>query len=615
MPHTRTDDTYSHPDDHARRDFLRLGWAVASGAALPTALYGCFGGDGTAETFVEPQILSSVDGLLDLTLTVAYLKTMLDGKAVNLRSMFGSIPAPTLRVNVGDTLRILVDNRLPPNRTSGFGPVKHLRYPNSMNLHTHGLHVTPGLVSENPKVYGDFVMDDPDSGIQPGGTRQHEFAIGAGHPPGAYWYHPHLHGSTAMQVGSGMAGALLIKGAIDKVPEIAAARERVFMFQAPISDASGALESFSQTADNGGVAAPNASIPTGEPPFLINGIRRPRLVMRRGEVQNWHFVNAAIFKFLNLSLDGHPLQLYSFDGNTRSALKPIGPITPNPGSYKLEGIVLAPGNRASVLVKAGAPGTYLLRTLNVLVGDSGKTPTPEKPITGAGVPEDIVAEVVVIDEPLSMALPPGPLPVPAALAPITDQELAAAGGLKRMVVFRAVDNPDPNASFTSLPVKLPITLPPASDVVHPGDELNDWIYQDDNTPLANTVLGVGSSGTLASPNPAPPGALTEIIPFQSTRALKQVVALGSVEEWTVFNMNFIKHPFHIHVNPCWVVRINGLPIEPYWADTIALPSGSPAAPGSVTFRSRFVDFKGAYVMHCHMLAHEDMGMMQTVEVV
>jgi FtsP/CotA-like multicopper oxidase with cupredoxin domain len=80
-------------------------------------------------------------------------------------------------------------------------------------------------------------------------------------------------------------------------------------------------------------------------------------------------------------------------------------------------------------------------------------------------------------------------------------------------------------------------------------------------------------------------------------------------------MDFIKHPFHIHVNPCWVVKINDKPIDPYWADTIALSSGTPKNPGSVTFRSRFLDFKGAYVMHCHMLAHEDMGMMQTVEVV
>ena len=125
---------------------------------------------------------------------------------------------------------------------------------------------------------------------------------------------------------------------------------------------------------------------------------------------------------------------------------------------------------------------------------------------------------------------PAALPVPAVLAPITDQELAAAGGLRRTIVFRAVDNPDPNASFTGLPVKLPITLPPASDVVHPGDELNDWIYQADNTPLANTVLGVGSESTRSSPNPATPGELIEIIPFQSARAVKQTVALGSVEE-------------------------------------------------------------------------------------
>ena len=302
-------------NQYSRRDFLQFSWTLGAGLALPPVLYGCGSGGGGSslaplpeETFVQPQVLASVNGRLDVTLTLAYLRTTLDNKAVNLRSMFGSIPAPTLRVNVGDTLRVLVDNRLPPNPPSN-QPAKHLRYPNSMNLHTHGLHVNPGLVSHNPDVYGDFVMDDPNLGIQPGRTRQHEFAIRPDHPPGAYWYHPHLHGSTAMQVGSGMAGAILIKGAIDQVPEIAAAQERVFMFQAPISDASGMLESFSQVADNGGIAAPNDSVPSGEPPFLINGVRRPRLVMRRGEVQNWHFVNAAIFKFLNLSLDGHPQYL------------------------------------------------------------------------------------------------------------------------------------------------------------------------------------------------------------------------------------------------------------------------------------------------------------------
>jgi len=78
------------------------------------------------------------------------------------------------------------------------------------------------------------------------------------------------------------------------------------------------------------------------------------------------------------------------------------------------------------------------------------------------------------------------------------------------------------------------------------------------------------------------------------------------------------HPFHIHVNPCWVTRLdvpdengvlhNILP-EPVWLDTIQVPR----AGGRAVFRSRFPDFTGMWVHHCHILAHEDTGMMQLVE--
>src|SRR5262249_14423725 len=154
------------PHDRSRRDFLRLGWTLAAGAALPPLINGCMDGEVTTapdprETFVEPQTLSSVNGRLDVTLKLAYLKTTLNGKSVTLRNMYGTIPAPTLRVNAGDTLRILLVNQLPANPPST-EPVTHLRYPNSTNLHTHGLHVAPGIVS--PGVYGDYVMDDPKLG-------------------------------------------------------------------------------------------------------------------------------------------------------------------------------------------------------------------------------------------------------------------------------------------------------------------------------------------------------------------------------------------------------------------------------------------------------------------
>jgi hypothetical protein len=77
------------------------------------------------------------------------------------------------------------------------------------------------------------------------------------------------------------------------------------------------------------------------------------------------------------------------------------------------------------------------------------------------------------------------------------------------------------------------------------------------------------------------------------------------------------HPFHIHVNPCWVSRIdvpdeNGrlhnILDQPQWMDTMVIPR----AGGRVVFRSRFPDYTGTWVNHCHFLLHEDFGMMQDV---
>jgi hypothetical protein len=79
------------------------------------------------------------------------------------------------------------------------------------------------------------------------------------------------------------------------------------------------------------------------------------------------------------------------------------------------------------------------------------------------------------------------------------------------------------------------------------------------------------------------------------------------------------HPFHMHVNPLWVTRIevpddqgrlHNVLDEPCWMDTVSIPRG-----GRVVLRSRFADYTGMWVNHCHILMHEDHGMMQAVEVV
>ena len=97
--------------------------------------------------------------------------------------------------------------------------------------------------------------------------------------------------------------------------------------------------------------------------------------------------------------------------------------------------------------------------------------------------------------------------------------------------------------------------------------------------------------------------------FDATR-VDQVVKRGDVEEWIIRNISKELHPFHIHVNDFQVMAING---KPYRArseqDIVTLPMG-----GNVRIRMRYATFLGAYVYHCHILAHEDNGMMGVLDV-
>ncbi len=86
--------------------------------------------------------------------------------------------------------------------------------------------------------------------------------------------------------------------------------------------------------------------------------------------------------------------------------------------------------------------------------------------------------------------------------------------------------------------------------------------------------------------------------------------LGHMEEWTLKNIDSEDHPFHIHQNDFQVTKINGIE-QPFrnYNDTFIIPRG-----GEITIRQRYTDFTGKWVYHCHILLHEDHGMMGTIEV-
>jgi FtsP/CotA-like multicopper oxidase with cupredoxin domain len=88
------------------------------------------------------------------------------------------------------------------------------------------------------------------------------------------------------------------------------------------------------------------------------------------------------------------------------------------------------------------------------------------------------------------------------------------------------------------------------------------------------------------------------------------VALGSVEEWRIVNSSGMDHPFHLHVWPMQVMDVGGhIPTAPTWQDVVNVPARS-----STIVRIAFEDFGGTAVYHCHILDHEDMGMMGIIEV-
>lgn len=94
------------------------------------------------------------------------------------------------------------------------------------------------------------------------------------------------------------------------------------------------------------------------------------------------------------------------------------------------------------------------------------------------------------------------------------------------------------------------------------------------------------------------------------------IKLNTVEEWTFTNTTAEYHPFHIHIQPFQVISVNGVPVKGVeYRDTMPIPPMENGVPGKVVIRQRYTDFTGRFVIHCHILVHEDLGMMAPVQVV
>jgi FtsP/CotA-like multicopper oxidase with cupredoxin domain len=507
------------------------GLRAAGGIGALSALAACGGGGGSGRpvvTFSQPQELRSVSGTLNYPLSIVdatnSVGTATAKGVVNFRSRTynGLLSGATLRVKAGDTLTIPISNALPAN----VGPIppdqNTPHHFNSTNMHTHGFHVSPG----EDNVYVE---------IHPSQNFTYTYHIPHDHPAGTMWYHPHKHGSTAMQLMSGMSGVIIVEGDasngdLKSVPQLSLADEVVFN----VNELN--LMGLSLPPQLNPYLVPEYVTPSpfarGDTVFVVNGQFRPRLGVAPGQVVRVRMLNSSARNTLPISIEGNDMYLCALDGITIPNMRTVSEIT------------LAPANRADVLIKISTPGTYEIRKGPFTAGG------------GAPVPADILAYIDVAGTPYDMPLPAGPLPVPTSLPDIAPAEVT---------------------------------------------ELRPLIYNV-NMPAGGPLIG----GTAA------PNFTINGVRFDAG-VINEMINIGAVIQWTLTNPSSVWHPHHIHIHPFQVVAtsdgmLNGIPLlGPTWADTVNIPPM-----GSVTLRQRFPDNPGLFVIHCHILVHEDIGMMQNV---
>ncbi|KAI7841496.1 hypothetical protein COHA_004889 [Chlorella ohadii] len=526
-----------------------------------------------------------------------------DAAGAAAHNIFG----PTLRLKGGQTALItLVNNLTKPVEPAGLAvPLNGFAHAADTNLHNHGLHTSPGVASQaEAGIYKGhdnifYTLEGKAKAASPTKSQRFTISVPRDHMPGMAWYHPHKHGSTTIQVPTSN-GLIIVEDDPAFLPDasgcteirtlLASAPETILHFallplKAPTRSTrvppggGGANGAFNRPA-NYQIDDPNLQIassmslpanplmPAGGQPagtysntdfVLVNGGWQPVIAMQAGRYQRWRLAWATIKRFASLAIvdpsSGKPapceLLLLATDGVYLMQIP-----------RKVDHAFLSPGNRAELLVKcSGAAGKkYVLRAqapqVSPLKCDLGSTPN--------AFVQDTLA-TIVLQTGTAQASPKLKACQPARAGyaqDLRDPALAAAGAIAKLV-------------------RQPVT------------------FTMQGQPYGCLVNGQ----SLSFPDPAPID-----------------LPLGKVVEWSVNHVAV--HPLHTHTNPFQLQELlpaNLLPGCQYsswfeagdYYDVLNLPMMSQGATARIRLQPG--EFPGYAVMHCHTLAHEDVGCIKVMK--
>jgi FtsP/CotA-like multicopper oxidase with cupredoxin domain len=517
----------------------------------------------------SPQDLRSQDGVLEVNLS---FRNSLDAAGL-MRYCYmtdDGIQSPTLRVHPGDLLILHLKNELalpspaPAHVHANPGACgSGMMSESATNLHLHGL-VIPPVCHQDDALNTLIQPTDP--------AFEYRVRIPRDQPPGLYWYHPHPHGSSEAQVLGGASGALIVEGIEQANRLIAGLPERVIV-----------LRDQRVTSTRADPAKPGKDLSLNFVPVTYPDYALAVIQMRPSERQFWRVLNASADTYVDLKLlfDGKPqfLGVIALDGI------PIGLADGKPRNHVLweSHIALPPAGRAEFVVNgppAGIPAS--LATQAVLTG----------PTTG----------------------PAAALPAPAATAATGavpaagDDDNSPPRPLAAIVTSSSAEEPASILPASGLQLQPPSRPPLAS--VKPVRERKLYFSEEPQDPKAAnspTIFYITEEGK--TPKAFDPASSAPDI----------VVHQGDVEDWTIENRSTETHAFHIHQTHFMVVESHGVPVdEPYLRDTINVQfwNGYSTQFPSVKLRMDFRDpnIVGTFPYHCHILQHEDGGMMGTIRV-
>ena len=419
------------------------------------------------------------------------------------------------------------------------------------NFHYHGSHAPDQSTADNVYV-----------SIEPGETVDINIPISTYENSVGYnWYHPHKHHVSKEQVEAGLAGAIMVGDPLEPWPQYKDVLTQVNM---TISEVNISVDGQYKVMTGDDSSSKYGDGYTEGWQKRINGQMNPIIRVRPGETQVWSMGQFGARGATNFVIADDNLQnpwsatILARDG--ASAF--VHPYTVELGASELRMndisalTVISPGNRITMAVTAPTtPGTYYF-----MDGWGGE----EARVNAGGEGYYyVLATLVVEGDAVTTAAP----------------------------VF-AAQEADPLWKETPDVVRtFSLEQLPTIDGIDP--DTGKPIVNIDNFYINGKKFGEGVMPQLE---------------------------IGTVEEWTILNAGPLNHPFHIHQGVFIVTKINGFPIDP----DIKFPNANAAnyvspldvimvpAFGSVTIRFRALDFPGKYVFHCHILEHEDEGMMSPV---